>query len=47
MTEKFPNFHRLVPILYVKDLSLEVEFYKCFGFEIFLSRRRVFLVLSA
>ena len=34
MAEKFPNFHRLVPILYVRDLELEVDFYKGFGFEI-------------
>ncbi len=34
MQNKKPTFPRLVPILYVKDLEKEVDFYKSLGFEI-------------
>jgi catechol 2,3-dioxygenase-like lactoylglutathione lyase family enzyme len=34
MTAKTPKFNRLIPILYVRDLAPEVEFYQRLGFEI-------------
>ncbi len=34
MSELLPKFNRLIPIIYVRDLDAEVEFYKNFGFEI-------------
>ena len=34
MQNKKPTFPRLVPILYVKDLEKEVDFYTSLGFEI-------------
>ena len=33
MKEK-PNFNKLVPILFVKDLESEISFYQTLGFEI-------------